>query len=265
MNYIITGGHSGMGLELTNKLLAEDHKVALIVRSESRKEEARMLFSNETAIDIFVADLSNRNDIAQVADQIGSELDKIDGLFNNAGLLLDQLYMSDYGNELQLEVNAISPYILTKALLPLLEKGDNSFVVNTATSGLDSKETIDIPTFKRPKKFTKLLGSYIDSKLILVLLMNHLSKKSKSVRFVSVNPGAIKTKMTAGKGMPFWLKPIRNIFFKAPVHGANNLYDAAFNPKYQQSGIFISKGKIRPMKLEINQEQIDQLLTYKNN
>ncbi len=259
MNYIITGGHSGMGLELSKKLLAEGHNIGLIVRSESRKEDTRKLFSKERTVDVFVADLSKRNEIEEVVQQILSKWEKIDGLFNNAGLLLDKLYYSDYGNELQLEVNAISPYLLTQSLLPLLEKGDHSFVVNTATGGLNNKKSIDIPAFKKPKKFTKLLGSYLDSKLVMVLLMNQLSKEWKSIRFVSVNPGAIKTKMTAGSGMPFWLKPIRNLFFKSPKHGAQNLYNAAFDSKYKESGIFISEGKIQPMKIQITKDEVDQL------
>ena len=260
MNFVITGGHSGMGLELTKKLLAEGHQIGLIVRSNSRKEEVQKLFANERSLKILVADLSKRNEIEAVASQIKLNWNKLDGLFNNAGLLLDKLYYSDYGNELQLEVNGISPYLLTKALLPLLEKGDNPFVVSTATSGLNNKKSIDVPAFKKPEKFTKLLGSYMDSKLILVLLMNHLSKENEAVRFVSVNPGAIKTKMTAGKGMPFWLKPIRNLLFMSPERGGQNLYNAAFDPKYKGSGIYVSEGKVRPMKLEITPEEINQLL-----
>ena len=80
------------------------------------------------------------------------------------------------------------------------------------------------------------------------------------MRFVSVNPGAVKTKMTAGGGMPFWLKPIRNLFFMSPERGAQSLYNAAFDSKYQSSGIFISEGKIRPMKFEITNKEINQLL-----
>ncbi|MEM9337750.1 MAG: SDR family NAD(P)-dependent oxidoreductase [Bacteroidota bacterium] len=260
MNYVITGGHSGMGFELTKKLLKEGHKIGLIVRSESRKETTRKLFQDLDSVEIFIADLSKRTEIEQVADQIKSSWERIDGLFNNAGLLLDKLYYSDYGNELQLEVNGISPYLLTKALKPLLDKAEHPFVVNTATGGLNNKNSVNIPAFKNPKKFTKLLGSYMDSKLVMVLLMNHLSKEWKNIRFVSVNPGAIKTKMTAGTGMPFWLKPIRNLLFSSPERGARSLFNAAFDPKYKGTGIFISEGKVRPMKYEINTEEINQLL-----
>ncbi|MEL6660930.1 MAG: SDR family NAD(P)-dependent oxidoreductase [Bacteroidota bacterium] len=260
MNYIITGGHTGMGYELTKSLLGEGHKVGLIVRSEARKESTQELFQNSDAVEVFVADLGKREEIEAVAQQINSSWPVIDGLFNNAGLLLDKLYYADSGNELQLEVNGISPYLLTKALHPLLDKAENPFVVNTATGGLNNKKSIDIPAFKKPQKFTKLLGSYMDSKLILVLLMNDLSKKWDNVRFVNVNPGPIKTKMTAGDGMPFWLRPLRNLLFRSPERGAKTLYDAAFDDKFNQSGIFVSEGKIRPMKFEIKEEEIKELL-----
>ncbi|MEM6844619.1 MAG: SDR family NAD(P)-dependent oxidoreductase, partial [Bacteroidota bacterium] len=203
---------------------------------------------------------SKRNEIDKVVKDIKSSWDKLDGLFNNAGILTDKLYYSDYGNELQLEVNGISPYLLTKGLLPLLEKGENSFVVNTATSGLNGKKSFDISSFKKPKKFTKLLGSYIDSKLTMVLLMNHLSEEWKKIRFVSVDPGAIKTKMTAGSGMPFWLKPIRNLFFKSPKDGAENLYKEAFNKKNQRSGIYISGGNVKDMQVSIKTEELVELM-----
>ncbi|MEM8938395.1 MAG: SDR family NAD(P)-dependent oxidoreductase [Bacteroidota bacterium] len=263
MNFIITGGHSGIGLVLTKKLLNEGHTVGLIVRNEVRKQETEKLFEKNSLLFIFTADLSKRDHISSVAHEISSSWKKLDGLFNNAGLLSDKLYFSDYGNELQLEVNAISPYLLTKALKTLLDKADQPFVVCTATGGLNNKKTIDILSLKKPKKFIKLLGSYMDSKLIMVLLMNSLSedKEWSNIRIVCANPGAIKTKMTSGNGMPFWLKPIRNLLFKSPEFGAQNLYSAAFDPKYKESGVYLSEGKIREMQTSINQDEINQLLS----
>ncbi|MEL6561888.1 MAG: SDR family NAD(P)-dependent oxidoreductase [Bacteroidota bacterium] len=260
MNIIITGGHSGMGFELSKKLLSEGHQIGLIVRSEKRKAETQQLFSDKDELKIFVADLSNRNEIISVAKEIQSDFSHLDGIFNNAGVLLDKLYFSEYGNELQLEINAISPYLLTKEMLPLLEKSKNPFVVSTATDGLSNKKSIDIPAFKKPQKFIKLMGSYMDSKLTMVTLMNHLSKQHKSIRFVSVNPGAIKTKMTSGDGMPFWLKPIRNLFFKSPEQGAENLYNGAFNSSIKGSGIYVSSGKVKDMKVMITKDQVEELV-----
>ena len=260
MNYIVTGGHSGMGLELTKKLLSEGNKVGLIVRNEIRKQEAKQLFSEDNSIEIFVADLSKRNKIESVANDIINQWNELDGLYNNAGLLLGELQFSKYGNEMQLEVNAISPFLLTKSLKPLLDKADEPFVVSTATAGLHRIKSIDIAAFKNPTKFTKLTGSYRDSKLMLVLLMNYLDESWNNIRFVNVNPGAIKTKMTAGEGMPIWLRPIRNLLFQSPEKGAMNLYNATFDKKVKGSGILVDGSKIRTMSYKISDKEVDVLL-----
>ena len=104
------------------------------------------------------------------------------------------------------------------------------------------------------------MWSYLDSKLTLVALLNQLSNDTKDVRFISVDQGSIKTKMTAGDGMPFWLKPIRNLFFKLPEQGAQNLYDGAFSNSIKGSGIYVSGGKVKDMQANIDTQQIDELL-----
>ena len=260
MNILISGGHSGMGLELTKKLLSEGHQIGLIVRSDKRKKDAIEALASLGKVDFFIADLSKRDQILRVAEEISNRWPHIDVIFNNAGVLLDKLNFSDYGNELQLEINAISPYLLTTALLPLLGKAETPLVVNTATAGLNSKKSINIEAFKRPPKFTKLTGSYMDSKFALVLLMNYLNKTTEGIRFVSLNPGAIKTKMTAGDGMPFWLKPIRNLLFKSPGQGAENIYNAAFGKNTPGSGIYLSNGKPKEIKVSLTQDQVEELV-----
>ena len=258
-NIILTGGHSGMGLELTKILKREGHKIGLIVRNEKRKNDAIEELGDVPQLDFFFADLSKREDIKQVAENIKIKWAKIDVIFNNAGVLLDKLYFSDYGNELQLEINALSPYLLTKELLPLLNNAQNALVVNTATGDVQKKKSIDIPHLKKPKKFTKLTGSYLDSKLVMVLLMNYLNSKNEDLRVISVDPGAIKTKMTAGDGMPFWLKPIRNLFFKSPKDGAQKLYYAAFTKKHHGNGIYISNDTVKEIKITLNDKEHNEL------
>ena len=65
MKILISGGHSGMGLALTKRLLAEGHHLGLIVRTEHRKSEAQKLFSQESNITFFTADLSKRQEVEQ--------------------------------------------------------------------------------------------------------------------------------------------------------------------------------------------------------
>ena len=90
--------------------------------------------------------------------------------------------------------------------------------------------------------------------------MNYLNNKNENLRVISVDPGATKTKMTAGDGMPMCLKPIRNLFFKSPKEGAKKIYDAAFNEKYKGKGVYISDGKVKDMKITLSEIEFDKLL-----
>ena len=260
---IITGGHSGIGLELTKRLIAEGHKLGLIIRSEKRKNETIHAIGDAENIDFFFADLSKKSEITKVVDSIKSAWPKIDGLFNNAGVLLDKAYYSERGNEMQFEINTLSVYSLTEQLKPLLEKGKNPFVVNTATGGMHAQKSLNIENLKKPKKFVKLIGSYMYSKFAMILMMNHLAKEFPQIRVVHVDPGPNKTNMSSGAGMPAWLKPIRNLFFSEPTKGAGKLYDGAFGKAFQnQNGIYITGGKVKAIKLEITNKEIDELRGY---
>lgn len=261
MNIIITGGHTGMGLELTKRLLREGHQIGLIVRSENRVKDTYKILNNTQDVQFFIADLSKRDDIQKVVQKIVSKWTKIDGVFNNAGVLLDKAYYSEQGNEMHFEVNTLTPYFLVEALKPLLDNSKNPFVVNTATSGLHTKKALNIKELKQPSKFVKLVGSYMESKFALVLIMNYIARKWSNIRIVSVAPGAVKTKMTSGKGMPFWLKPIRNLFFSSPEKGAEKIYKAAFNQKFVgKSGIYIN-GNILPIQYKLTDAEFNEIIS----
>lgn len=265
MNILITGGHSGIGLELTKTLLLEGHHLGLILRNEERKAKAITNIGRSKNIDFFYADLSKQEEVKKVANDIKNQWKQLDGLFNNAGVLLDQAYYSDQENEMQFEVNTLSVYLLTKELKPLLDQANNPFIINTATGGLHQQKKLNIDNLKRPKKFVKLLGSYMHSKLAITLLMNNLAKEWINVHIKSVDPGPNKTGMTAGNGVPALLKPFAKFFFSPPTKGAQKLYNGAFDQKFNgKSGIYITGNKAKNMKMELNKNEIEKILSNIN-
>lgn len=260
MNILLTGGHSGIGLELSKTLIKEGHKLGLILRNERKKDQAIKDLGTSN-IDFFFADLSKQEDIQNVAAEIATKWEKVDILFNNAGVLLENASYSAQGNEMHLEVNAIAPYTLTQRLKPILDKAENPTVVNTVTGGLENRKLGKIEELKRPQKFVKLFGSYMQSKAALLLMMNYLAKEWPQVRIVNVDPGPNKTHMTAAGGMPTWLKFVRNLMFPGPEVGGRKLYNATFNEEFKEkSGIYISWNSIHPVKNEISQQEIEQIL-----
>jgi NAD(P)-dependent dehydrogenase (short-subunit alcohol dehydrogenase family) len=262
---IITGGYSGIGVELSKILLKQGHKLGLIVRNENSKNS--FLQKNpefETIkVDFFLADLSIQERVVQVVNEILGNWHKVDILFNYAGLLLDKKKYSYQQNELHYEINTLAPFLLANKLKPALLNSENPLIVNTVTDGLHYMKTIDINELIDPVKFRKLFGSYMQSKLALALLMQDLSGEwiKNKIRIINVSPGGNKTKLSAGKGMPGWMLPFRKLLYKKPEYGARLLYYAAFKENFEdKTGIYLQKNKIKKLRIVLSKEQKNELL-----
>ncbi|WP_218418235.1 SDR family NAD(P)-dependent oxidoreductase [Alteromonas lipotrueae] len=258
MNILIAGGHTGIGLELTKILLEQGHKLGLVVRNQNRADALEKEIDT-TDIDFFYADLSKHQDVVSVAEQVTTQWQTIDGLFNNAGVMLDDTYFSDSNNEMHYEVNVLAPYKLATLLAEKLEGG---FIVNTATGGLHNQSILKVDTLLAPTKFVKLMGAYYQSKLALTLLINDFAKSHSNTLILNVDPGLLKTKMSGNKeSMPLFMKPIVKLFFKPPADGAKKLLNAAFNEQFKdKSGVYITGNKVKRMKVELTNELKDKLL-----
>lgn len=261
MHIVITGGHTGIGLELTKRLVAEgQHQVGVVVRSEARLADVPA--EVRKALTVWEADLAVQSDVARVASEITSHWPCVDGLFNNAGVLLGELRKSPQGNEMHFEVNTLAPYQLTTKLHGALTAAAAPFVVNTVTGSMH-RTALDVQELIEPTSFQRLFGAYLQSKLALVLLMNDLAAQPEwqPIRIRNVNPGANKTSMTAGEGMPGWLRPLRGLLFSGPKKGGNLLYDAAFRSDLiDQTGIWLDEKKIRPVPRTLSADDRARLL-----
>lgn len=251
MNVVITGGHTGLGLELTRQLVNEGKNVGIVVRSASRLADVPE--SVKSRLTVWEADLAQRDAIDAVAKRIVDEWSTVDVLFNNAGVLLPEFRVSPHGNEMHLEVNTLAPYRLTRRLEPALLAAEEPVVVNTVTGNMHAAK-FDLAEVTDESRFQKLFGAYMHSKLALVLLMNELARDPawKKVSIRNVNPGANKTPMTAGDGVPGWIKPFRWLLFSAPTKGARLLHRAAFDASNRgRTGVFFDEKKLRDVTHEL--------------
>lgn len=124
--YIVTGSNTGVGKELAQILYAKNGKVYIAARSEEKAgkaiEDIKKAAPNSAGTLVFLRlDLANLTTIkASVAHFLANE-NKHHVLFNNAGVMNpEQGSKTIQGNELQLGVNNISPFLFTKLLTPVL-------------------------------------------------------------------------------------------------------------------------------------------------
>lgn len=132
---IITGGTSGIGLELVSQL-SSNNEVIVISRSA---ELSRALPNEANAVGVFQADLANQSELVSVADNIAARYTYIDVLINNAAIQNTQEFNSEefvFGDiRREVDINFTAICQLTYLMLPLLLKGDESAIVNI-NSGL---------------------------------------------------------------------------------------------------------------------------------
>jgi NAD(P)-dependent dehydrogenase (short-subunit alcohol dehydrogenase family) len=124
---IVTGGYSGIGLETAKALAAKGTKVIVPVRSP--KKAAASLADVDGDVRTAPLDLGDLGSIREFADSMLSELQELDLLINNAGIMACPEARVGPGWESQFGVNHMGHFALTKSLLPLLAKTGGARVV----------------------------------------------------------------------------------------------------------------------------------------
>ncbi len=137
---LITGGTSGIGKVLANTL--KDVNTVLVTGTNDEKLNTMASEGFHT----FRCDLSQTDQIEELVMAINAKFDRIDILFNNAGIQYNYDFrdavipVSKIGHEIH--VNVTGQLILTNQLLPLLCASENGMIVNT-TSGLSRFPKVD--------------------------------------------------------------------------------------------------------------------------
>ncbi|WP_281966375.1 SDR family NAD(P)-dependent oxidoreductase [Serinicoccus marinus] len=85
---LVTGASSGLGREYAVQLATRGHDLVLVARDRARLEElaTELATRHRVAVEVLPADLSDRDDLARVAERVGSTgAQPVDLLVNNAG------------------------------------------------------------------------------------------------------------------------------------------------------------------------------------
>ena len=123
---IITGADGGMGSEITRAVAAAGYHVIMLCYTAFKGEERKSRLIIDTGneeIEVMQIDLSSLSSIHDVTDKIIKSGISIDLLMNNAGTMCTQFTKSEDGLEQTVAVNYVAPYLLTRRLLPIMNKG----------------------------------------------------------------------------------------------------------------------------------------------
>lgn len=129
----ITGTTSGTGYVCARELAKLGAKVLLLNRESPRSGAALSKLRKDVPNGDFEAvtcDLQDFTSVRQAAETIKSRYDKLDVLCHNAGVMALPDQSTKDGYDVQMQTNSISPFLLTKELLPLLKKSADGRVVS---------------------------------------------------------------------------------------------------------------------------------------
>lgn len=188
---LITGAGDGIGKAVALACARHGAEVLLLGRTEKKLEAVYdTIMTEELATPgIIPCDLNqvSHDALCELGRELGSSINKLDGLVHNASILGDRKSMAQtsvatWNQVMQVNVNA--PFMLTQVMLPLLDAAPEASVVFTS-SGVG-------------RKGRAFWGAYATSKFategMMQVLADELTNTTK-IRVNSLNPGAINTAM----------------------------------------------------------------------
>ena len=188
---LVTGAGDGIGKAAALSFAQHGAEVLLLGRTEAKLEAVYDTIVAEGGVEpgIIPTDLAKagHDDLIALAGELASEIPKLDGLLHNASVLGDRKPLAQTSAALWhqvMQVNVNATFMLTQALLPMLEQAPLASVVFTS-SGVG----------RRGRAFW---GAYAVSKFategLMQVLADELGAISK-IRVNSLNPGAVNTTM----------------------------------------------------------------------
>ena len=234
-------------------LARNNARIFLAARTPSKAEAAiadvkkRAPDADITCLEL---DLASLDSVAKAAETFKASSARLDVLMNNAGVMALPPGLTKDGYEIQFGTNHIGHALLTKLLLPTLERtadepGSDVRIINITSKGhlLTSKGGLILQEASTTLDQYSTWTRYGHSKLANILFTRELAKRYPKIKSVAVHPGPTDT----GLAIPFnnanswWAPPVYRfltfLVVQTPEKGALNQIWAATS-KEPKTGLY---------------------------
>ena len=187
---LITGGASGIGKIMVRLALERNAKVVIWDINKTGIDNRIAEFSILGSITGFVVDVSNGNEIQEVAKKVKKEIGFIDVLINNAGIIVGKYFHEHTTSEINktMDINANAPMLITSEFLNDMLQQNSGHICNIASSG---------GLISNPK-----MSVYVASKWSLIgwsdSLRIEMKQLKKNINITTIMPYYINTGMFDG-------------------------------------------------------------------
>ncbi len=230
--YIVTGANSGSGFATTKQLAEQGaHVVGACRRVDAGKEAFADLGNMRGSVEIMVLDLASLASVRRFAEAFLAKYDGLDGLVNNAGVMMPPKGKTEDGFETQFGINHLGHFLLTELLLDTLKTSAPARIVNVSSvahAGMGGiYGEIDFDDLHFDKREYHAGQAYANSKLANVLHALNLSQRldGTGVSAFSVHPGWIRSNLAQGALVKFMQNVLLRPF--ARVLGTMSWFEGA--------------------------------------
>jgi len=229
---IVTGASSGIGKETAAGLTRLGATVVLACRNPRKGEAVRQEILTQTGdgeVERAALDLASLRSVRAFAADAIARHPRTHVLVNNAGIFSRSRRVTEDGLESQFQVNYLGPFLLTHLLLPALEAGAPSRIVNVS-SAAHTGGRIDFADLQGEREYSGF-RAYNQSKLAQVLFTRELARRLEGTRVTAnaLHPGVIRTNLGRGE-FPRAFDLLVRPFMKSPMKGARTPIFVASSP-----------------------------------
>lgn len=246
--YLLTGANAGIGRATTRRLAEEGGRVVMVCRSRERGEAARDEIRSATGnreVELLRADLSSQAQVRRLAREVRRRYRRVHVLIHNAAVYSGERRTTPEGLELQLAVNYLAPFLLTRLLLPLLRESAPARVV-TVSSMEHRLGRIHFSDLQLEERYSGG-RAYRQSKLATVLWTRELARRLErsEVTANAVHPGVAFTRLVHR------INPLSRLvkpFLKSPGEAAEGPVHLATSPELEgvSGRYFRGTRRVRP-------------------
>ena len=232
----MTGGSTGIGLELTKILYEKNGTVYIATRSlEKIRNAIEAVRAEHPAsrgrLEALVLDLSDLGQVKSAAADFQAKETRLDVVFNNAGVMnTPPTATSAQGHELQMATNCLGPYLFTRLLEPTLlrtaaaaaeaQRGSVRVVFTSSMisygppkGGIQWDEATS-----RPRLLKASFDNYMQSKVGDVFIARDFADRlgRSGIVAVSLHPGLMKTELQRNNSPVVGAVMVGSSFFLSP-------------------------------------------------
>ena len=182
---VVTGAAQGIGLSITQRLLASGAHVCLWDQDAALLEETCEALAGSSVFSQ-VVDVTDSDAVAETAQQTATDLGGIDILVNNAGIAGPtvpswEYPVLDWQNVIDVDLNAV--YYCCRAVIPMMREQDYGRVVNMASIA--------------GKEGNPNAAAYSAAKAGVIALTKSIAKETADLNIAvnCISPAAAKTRI----------------------------------------------------------------------